>query len=525
IRTLKRTGPTISAKSKRRECTSPSFVAYTLTDILYLSDALALNMGGDSWQRSQIASAYAAAAQLGTNFKLFISFDFTAMGCDLNDIVGRVNQFASHPNQFRVDGRPMISSFSGDCLGNSGWASLKAQTNAYLMPFIWGLEGRFNEWPSLDTWYCWGCAWPNGNQDKSTDDDEYYLSQLGSRYGTTVSPWMYTHYNYKNWYQRGDNWLFIRRWEQLMAMRDRLTFVELVSWNDYGESHYLGPIKGAQPDGTTWTAGFPHTAWYDLSQYYITAFKTGSYPAITQDVIYYWARPHPAAAQASNDGLGRPQGWDWTPDTLWAVVFATAPSTVTLTCGSSSQTFTNVQKGVTKLQIPLAPGKITVKMERNGGVVAQQTPSDFTYITNPVKYNYNVYVGAAKGSELPAPVTTTSATPTTTSPVATLTPSTISGWTDAGCFVDSDNRFLRDSYISQTNMTPERCIARCVSQGSKYAATEYGSECFCGSQLYREGNTGQSAPGECKMACSGNAAQKCGDGWRLNLYVKPGAPF
>lgn len=141
-------------KSRPKECAFPSPI---LTDHHCLStadsDALALNIGGDQWQRDQIASAYAAAAALGTNFKLFISFDFTAMGCDLNDIAGRVNQFAGHPNQFRVNGKPMISSYSGDCLGNSGWAQLKSLTNGYVMPFIWGLEGQFNNWPSLDSWY------------------------------------------------------------------------------------------------------------------------------------------------------------------------------------------------------------------------------------------------------------------------------------------------------------------------------------------------------------------------------------
>ena len=30
-----------------------------------------------------------------------------------------------------------------------------------------------------------------------------------------------------------------------------------------------------------WVVGFPHKAWYEMSEYYITAFKTGSYPAIT----------------------------------------------------------------------------------------------------------------------------------------------------------------------------------------------------------------------------------------------------
>ena len=42
-----------------------------------------------------------------------------------------------------------------------------------------------------------------------------------------------------------------------------------------------GPIQGDQPEGTTWATNFPHTAWFDMSEYYITAFKTGTYPAIT----------------------------------------------------------------------------------------------------------------------------------------------------------------------------------------------------------------------------------------------------
>ena len=48
----------------------------------------------------------------------------------------------------------------------------------------------------------------------------------------------------------------------------------------------FGPIKGAQPAGTTWATNYPHTAWFEMSQYYITAFKTGSFPAITVRTLY-----------------------------------------------------------------------------------------------------------------------------------------------------------------------------------------------------------------------------------------------
>jgi len=115
-------------------------------------DALALNVGSDHWQPNQIHNAYNAAQQLGAGFKLFLSLDFTAMPCNLGEVVSRVNQFSNHPNQFKINGRVFVSSFSGGCLGDSGWANVKAQTNAYIMPFISGLEGQFNNWRSLDSW-------------------------------------------------------------------------------------------------------------------------------------------------------------------------------------------------------------------------------------------------------------------------------------------------------------------------------------------------------------------------------------
>lgn len=56
---------------------------------------------------------------------------------------------------------------------------------------------------------------------------------LGNRYATTVSAWMYTHYDYKNFLLLGDGWLLNTRWEQLINMRDKLRFVEMVTWSVY----------------------------------------------------------------------------------------------------------------------------------------------------------------------------------------------------------------------------------------------------------------------------------------------------
>lgn len=487
-------------------------------------DAVALNIGSAQWQRDQVASAYAAAASLGSGIKLFISFDLTEMSCDVNDLIGRVQQFSNHPSQFKVNGRPMVSSFSGDCLGHDGWAYLKGQTNGYLMPFIWGLEGQFQNWPELDSWYCWGCAWPQGNYDKTVSDDQFYINQLGARYATTVSGWMFGHYGYKNFYLRGDNWLINNRWEQIVSLRNQLTFVEMVTWNDFGESDYFGPLKGSQPDGTTWATGFPHTAWFEMSQYYITAFKTGSYPPILEDTIYYWSRPHPAHATASGDPIGKPTGWDWTEDSLWAAVFATAPATVYLQCGSSSQSF-SVGAGVSKLKIPNAAGQITVRLIRNGATLINKTPSDFTFTLSPVRYNYNAYVGSAKGTSAPPQSTTTTTTPTITSSALPAQTTVVDGrtWERLGCYPDYSPRTLGNGFFETSSaQSIQRCLQNCGSRGYAYGGTEYGVECFCSNQI-TSGNSPVAAS-DCNMPCSGNSAENCGSGNRIAIYHTTSQP-
>jgi len=81
----------------------------------------------------------------------------------------------------------------------------------------------------------------------------------------------------KNFIYSGDNWLFVERWEHLIANRAHVDMVEVLTWSeyviipiaspqnaqvgyidDYGESHYIGPIEGAQPMSEAWVNGFDH---------------------------------------------------------------------------------------------------------------------------------------------------------------------------------------------------------------------------------------------------------------------------
>ena len=113
-----------------------------------------------------------------------------------------------------------------------------------------------------------------------------------------------------------------------MSIREQVNIVQVISWNgeltywhiclraahnsflDYGESHYIGPIEGAQPNSQAWVDGFDHTAWLSLNSYFARAFKEGQYPRIDEFKVYVWSRPHTRDALASDDMVGRPKGWE-----------------------------------------------------------------------------------------------------------------------------------------------------------------------------------------------------------------------
>jgi glucan endo-1,3-alpha-glucosidase len=62
------------------------------------------------------------------------------------------------------------------------------------------------------------------------------------------------------------------------------TFTRSVTWNDYGESHYISDINPNVNLGSQapfYVDGFVHSNWRDVARYYISYFKKGTAPTIT----------------------------------------------------------------------------------------------------------------------------------------------------------------------------------------------------------------------------------------------------
>ncbi|KAJ6589983.1 glycoside hydrolase family 71 protein [Mycena vulgaris] len=383
-------------------------------------DGFALNVGKEAWQRDRVAGCFEAAARASAPFALFLSFDMSsipaASPADVDLLCGYITAFGTHPRMFCYEGKVLVSTFAGEgstfgLTAQDAWTFAKDKMQGivpiHFVPALFVDPARYPAMAALDGAFNWNGGWPlhltpghprHEIESPALDTDRYHLDNLGGgrTFMAAVSPWFFTHYGpdswNKNWIYRGDDWLFARRWEQLIAMRARIDIVQVISWNDYGESHYICPtVRGAQPASHAWVNGFPHGAWLGLNSYFARAFKDGAYPPIHKDSIVLWGRPHPRAAHAPED-VPRPRNWELTDDKFWVVVLCTAPANVSLYAGDDDEQTFEVGAGMTKLSRSLVVGKgMRATVRRRGAVVAGCNADGFSFEGRPKVYNFNAF--------------------------------------------------------------------------------------------------------------------------------------
>ena len=89
-----------------------------------------------------------------------------------------------------------------------------------------------------------------------------------------------------------------------------------------------------------------------------------------------------------------------------------------------------------------------------------------------------------------------------------------------GCYTDRQDRDLQGA--TGPGPTNEACQAFCADRGFPFAATQWGSQCFCGNTY---GKYGQVPESSCNMGCSGNPSEKCGGWWANSVYSVPRQGF
>jgi glucan endo-1,3-alpha-glucosidase len=399
-------------------------------------DAFALNFGGwnletyrEVWLKS-IADIFAAAQALNSNFRLFFSFDLTSALTKQN-VLDLATQYGAHPNHLWYQNKMFLSTFEGANAPFNWDTDIKAVLAAKGLPVYF--VPMFNQWqapapnayPFVDGLFRWTNPSLGFANDIKVDADYAALRAAnGKTWMAGVAPWFFTHYNSKNWGNPEDDQIFFDKWERLLELKP--DFIELVTWNDHGESSYLGPVEGVIDD-QTW-ARLSHDALLDLSSYYHTAFKTGRKPAITEEKAYYFYRTHSLNAKATNDPLGLPEEMKQQKDHIFVITMLASAATVIVKSGSKTYDPISVPAGAHKVGVPFHQGVQTVTVHRGNTQVMGGT-GDTPISDNIRLYNGNIVAGmmTANGGQVPIPDTTKPFTAPPATPAATSTAATNSG--------------------------------------------------------------------------------------------------
>ncbi|KUI69336.1 hypothetical protein VM1G_05453 [Cytospora mali] len=380
-------------------------------------DAFALNIGTDFYTDTQLGYAYASAA--ANDMKVFISFDFNWWSTSQGTAVGqKIAHYASLDAQLKVDNKVFASSFAGDGVDVSAIRTA-AGVDLYWAPNFHPSYGT--NFSTIDGALNW-MAWPNNGNNKAPtaganvtveEGDAEYIAALA------VSPWFSTHFGpevsySKNWVFPGDL-LWYDRWNEILSLGPR--FVEIVTWNDYGESHYIGPLDSPHYDdgNSKWTNDMPHDGWMDIAKPFISAFKDGVSSAnsyVTTDELVYWYRPTLKSIDCdatdttmvtANNGSGnyfegRPNGYESLSDSVFVVSLLTSAGIITVESGSTIQEFYAPQ-GISAYEVPMNVGKQQFFLSRNGqttmSAVSLKNISD---VCPCGIYNFNAYVGTVPES-------------------------------------------------------------------------------------------------------------------------------
>jgi glucan endo-1,3-alpha-glucosidase len=133
-------------------------------------------------------------------------------------------------------------------------------------------------------------SWPQNTQGDiivPTTDHQTLLTAahaVGKTFLMGVSPLQFKHIDSgDNWYRRREQNLEYRLGQVLSMQSD---FIELQTWNDAGESHYMGnswpePISGTAI--VAYTEDYDHTGYWQLLPAFIEAYKSG---ATTTSTMY-----------------------------------------------------------------------------------------------------------------------------------------------------------------------------------------------------------------------------------------------
>ncbi|KAB5511388.1 glycoside hydrolase [Coniochaeta sp. 2T2.1] len=316
-------------------------------------DAFALNVGNPTadWTLSTISQLFNHASTNG--FKLFFSLDLLQEP-DITAFNSLLSNYLGHRSYLRYGAAnyPLVSTYSVGPNGPDYFSNWKANDFANEIYFVPNAD-QSQGYNDPDSWFSawdqavqgvlgWETAWPTPGStptNVSSSQDSSVLNAAHAWAKTYMAPLSSLQFKDScggNYYRVGESNLPQRMTQLLDLAPD---FVEILTWNDAGESHYIGNIwpEGVGSDALAYSNNqdWPHSAWRPIIQSFIAAYKGGQDASAmaptsgAQAIGAMWYRDIPKGAACG--GNQKPDNWPSAVDAVnYAVVVAPGNTGITI---------------------------------------------------------------------------------------------------------------------------------------------------------------------------------------------------
>lgn len=198
-------------------------------------------------------------------------------------------------------------------------------------------------------------------------------------------------------------------------------FVQIISWNDYGESHYIGPLRdidnyqaliiGKEP--FNYVANMPHDGWRLLLPCWIDTYKYGK-ASLTKERLVTWYRPNPSYACNDGSTTGNTASQlqiefaptDIVQNKIFFSALLTSSADISVTIGGAAvaATWDDIPSGGIGVYHGSAActdelGEVVVTLSR-GNTICQVKGKAISSTCRDGYSNWNAWVGSASGPDI-----------------------------------------------------------------------------------------------------------------------------
>ncbi|KAK0638185.1 Glucan endo-1 [Lasiodiplodia hormozganensis] len=410
-------------------------------------DGFALNIGDPTqpFVRDALNKMFDFTRDKYPKFKLFFSLDLWASGGAgkrLGDYDSLLRDFMGHgAYQKGANGFPFVSTFGDGGTTKDVWINWKKKwaNKVYLVPDFDQTQGYYDAAPGwwsywgevVDGLFSWESSWPKVGDRNTADMNLDKTVANGARDRKKAYMIGLSMLQYKNAYGarlwRAGEDLLTQRMKNILNMNPQPEYVEILTWNDGPEGHYIGNLWPEQ-NGDAQPAAYAnsraqHWSIQPLLASFIRAYKAGQGPAAMRPPSLQPARPvvgaiwyKPINSQTNCPGgdqyAQKPLGYDAAKDVVaWAVVVGTGSDvagwkvrfysggklvggTTNLVAGLNSGVSQALNTGSQRMEVLNKEGKVV--MRAAGGRCVTNNCPDKIYNLNPQ------VVGLTMGSDYPA---------------------------------------------------------------------------------------------------------------------------